>query len=62
MITPEGLPQHPLWQSVHKEERVIQCLTDLRDILDSLRDVDSELRRFLQTCVEARREVSPALT
>ncbi|KAH7180610.1 hypothetical protein DER46DRAFT_7575 [Fusarium sp. MPI-SDFR-AT-0072] len=56
MITPEGLPQHPLWQSVHKEERVIQCLTDLRDILDSLRDVDSELRRFLQTCVEARRE------
>ncbi|KAF5565333.1 hypothetical protein FPHYL_4288 [Fusarium phyllophilum] len=56
MITPEGLPQHPLWQSVHKEERVLQCLTELRDILDSLRDVDSELRRFLQTCVEARRE------
>ncbi|EXA51767.1 hypothetical protein FOQG_03408 [Fusarium oxysporum f. sp. raphani 54005] len=56
MLTPEGLPQHPLWQSVHKEERVMQCLADLRDILDSLRDVDSELRRFLQTCIEARRE------
>ncbi|SCO28771.1 uncharacterized protein FFNC_00531 [Fusarium fujikuroi] len=58
MLTPDGLPQHPLWQSVHKEERVMQCLTELRDILDSLRDIDSELRRLLQTCIEARREVS----
>ncbi|KAF5252997.1 hypothetical protein FANTH_2084 [Fusarium anthophilum] len=58
MLTPDGLPQNPLWQSVHREERVVQCLAELRDILDSLRDIDSELRRLLQTCIEARREVS----
>lgn len=55
MLTPEGLPEHPLWQSVHKEEKVSQYLTDIKDTLDSLCDIDSELRRFLR---EAKREVS----
>lgn len=55
MLTSEGLPEHPLWQSVHKEEKVSQYLTDIKDTLDSLCDIDSELRRFL---IEARREVS----
>ncbi|KAF4963840.1 hypothetical protein FSARC_8200 [Fusarium sarcochroum] len=56
MLSPEGLPQHPLWQSVHKEERVTQILTDIRDRLDSLRDIDTEFRRFWKSCTEARRE------
>ncbi|KAF4995876.1 hypothetical protein FGRMN_4833 [Fusarium graminum] len=53
MLTPEGIPGHPLWQSVHKEEKAVDYLTDIKDTLDSLWDIDRELRRFL---IEASRE------
>lgn len=57
LISPEGLPRHPLWQSVPREERAIQSLIEIRDSLEILSEVDSELRRFLRICLEERREV-----
>ncbi|KAJ9428221.1 hypothetical protein QL093DRAFT_1007450 [Fusarium oxysporum] len=56
VISSDGLPQHSLWQSVHNEERASQSLNDIIASLYSLRDIDSELRRFLKTCTEARRD------
>ncbi|KAF5680836.1 hypothetical protein FHETE_224 [Fusarium heterosporum] len=57
LMTDAGLPQHPLWQSVIREERAIQSLIEIRDSLDQLSDVNSELTRFLKVCLEERREV-----
>ncbi|KAM0222760.1 hypothetical protein ACHAQD_003955 [Fusarium lateritium] len=56
LISPEGLPRHPLWQSVPKEERAMQSLIEIRDSLEILGEVDSELKRFLRICLEERRE------
>jgi hypothetical protein len=57
LINPEGLPQHRLWMNVQNEEGAMQSLTDIKDSLDVLCDINHELTGLLKSYTEARQEV-----